>query len=77
MLTLEYKTQDGGELCPCPIFAKSQLDWSYWLFLIQQYANNVENNEHKNFYVENLVPNQGKNHDLPAVGFSHFTNTGK
>ena len=29
----------------------------------------MENNEHKNFYVENLVPNQGKNHDLPPVGF--------
>jgi len=29
------------------------------------------------FYVENFVPNQGKNHDLPPVGFSHSTITGK
>ena len=27
--------------------------------------------------MENLVPNQGKNHDLPPVGFSLFTNMGK
>ena len=26
VLTLEYKTQEGGELCPCLIFANNQLD---------------------------------------------------
>ena len=26
LLTLEYKTQEGGELCYCQIFANSQFD---------------------------------------------------
>ena len=29
----------------------------------------AENNEHRDFYVETLCPTQGKNHDLPPVGF--------
>ena len=59
MLTLEYKTQEGGELC-CQIFA----DQATGLILqpdldtaVDKYA---ENNEHTDFYMENLVPNQGK-----------------
>ena len=69
MLTLEYKTQEGGEMCSCQIFANQ----ATWLILqpdldtaVGKYA---ENNEHTDFYVKNLVPNQGENHDLPPVGF--------
>ena len=36
VLTLEYKTQEGGELCPCLIFANSQIGWTYCLILTQQ-----------------------------------------
>ena len=57
---LEYKTQEGGELCSCQIFANQAV----WLILLPDLETVVgkyaENNEHKNFYVENLVPNQGK-----------------
>ena len=54
---------------------------SVWLILLINLDTAVGkhsgNNEHKNFYVENFVPNQGKNHDLPPVGFSLFTITRK
>ena len=47
-------------MCSCQIFANQ----ATWLILqpdldaaVGKYA---ENNEHTNFYVENLVPNQGK-----------------
>ena len=52
-----------------------------WLILLPDLDTAVgkyaENNEHKNFYMQNLVPNQDKNHDLPPVGFSLFIITGK
>ena len=64
-------------MCSCQIFTNQAV----WLILLPDLDTAVgkyaENNEHKNFYVENLVPNQGKNHDLPPVGFSLFTITGK
>ena len=37
----------------------------------------AENNEHTDFYVENLCPTKVTNRDLPPVEFSHFTITGK
>jgi len=59
MLTLEYKTQEGGELCSCQIFANQVV----WLILLPDLDTAVgkyaENNEHTDFYVENLVPNRG------------------
>ena len=58
-----------GELCSYQIFANQ----ATWLILqpdletvVGKYA---ENNEHRDFYVETLCPNQGKNHDLPPVEF--------
>jgi len=60
LLTLEYKTQEGGELCFCQIFANQAI----WLILQPELdtavGKNAENNEHTDFYVENLVPNQGE-----------------
>jgi len=60
MLTLEYKTQEGGELCSCQIFPNQ----ATWLILQPDLDTAVgkytENNEHTDFYVENLMPDQGK-----------------
>ena len=76
---INFRVQDtrGGWIVFLPNFQEQTV----WLILppdldatVGKYA---DNNEHKKFYVENLVPNQGKNHDLPPVGFSHFTITGK
>jgi len=53
-------TQEGGELCSCQIFTNQVI----WFILapdlntaVGKYA---ENNEHTDFYVENLVLNQGQ-----------------
>ena len=63
------------------MFLPNFLEQAVWLILLPDLdttvGNYAENNEHKNFYVENLVPNQVKNHDLPPVGFSLFTITSK
>ena len=62
-ICVNFRVQDtrgGGELCSCQIFANQAV----WLILLPDLdtavGKYVENNEHKNFYVENLVPNQGK-----------------
>ena len=77
MLTLEYKIQEGGELCSCLIFTNNQLDWSYSLILThsRQIMRKIKNT--RIFTWKTLCPTQVKNHDLPPVGFSHFTITGK
>jgi len=60
LLTLEYKTQEGGELYSRQIFAHQAI----WLILqpdldtaVGKYA---ENNEHREFYVETLCPTKEK-----------------
>ena len=60
MLTLEYKTQEGGELCSCQIFANQAIGLILQPDLVTEEDKYAGNREHKDFYVENLVPNQGK-----------------
>jgi len=59
---VNFRVQDtrGGELYSCQIFVNQAV----WLILLPNLDTAVgkyaENNEHTDFYVENLVPNQGK-----------------
>ena len=60
--SVNLRVQDtrGRELCSCQIFANQAV----WLILLPDLDTAVdkyaENNEHTDFYVKNLVPNQGK-----------------
>ena len=59
MLTLEYKTQEGW-IVFLPNFRKQAVWLISLLDLDTAVGKYAENNEHENFYLENLVPNQGK-----------------
>ena len=60
MLTLEYKTQEGGWIVFLPNFREQVVQLILLPDLDTAVGKYAENNEHKNFYAENLMPNQGK-----------------
>ena len=47
-------------MCPCQIFANQAVRLILLPDLDTAVGKDAENNEHTDFYVENLVPNQGK-----------------
>jgi len=80
ILSVNLRVQDtrGGELCPCQIFENQAVRLILLPDLDTAVGKYTENNEHTDFYVENLVPNQGKKPRpttrricLPPVGLFH------
>jgi len=60
LLTLEYKTQDGRWIVFLSNFQKQSVRLILLAVLDSTVGKKCGNNEHKNFYVENLESNQGK-----------------
>ena len=60
LINLRVQDTRGGELCPCQIFANQAVRLILLPDLDTAVGKYAENNEHTDFYVENLEPNQGK-----------------